>query len=476
MFFERVFEPGLAHASYLIGCQASGTALVLDPKRDVDTYMEIAKREHLQITHVTETHIHADFLSGARELSELSGAEILLSDEGGADWQYAFEHVGLRHGQTFCVGNLEFKVLHTPGHTPEHISFLLFDRAASSEPLMVFTGDFIFVGDVGRPDLLEKAAGLKGTQEKGARQMWDSLQLFRALPEFIQVWPAHGAGTACGKALGSVPSSTVGYETRVNWAFQLERGAFTAELLAGQPEPPRYFAVMKKLNKEKRKVLPLLPRVPKFDLSRFDVAAADGATLLDVRNPRSFAAAHIPGSINIPLAKSLSTWAGWLLDYDRDVVLVAAPGDVERAQRALFRIGLDRIVGFLPDVGSWRDAGRKAGQLHQVLPADVPTLLAAKQAVVVDVRGQIEHEGVHIPGSLHIHGGFLRDRAGEVPKDRPVIVHCQSGGRSAIATSVLKSLGYESVYNLEGGIKGWIQSGLPVERKESGAAIYADLE
>jgi hydroxyacylglutathione hydrolase len=464
MYFERVYEPGLAHASYVVGCQATGTALVLDPKRDVDTYLEIARREGLQITFVAETHIHADFLSGARELSELTGAELLLSDEGGPDWQYAFEHVGLRHGQIFRVGNLEFKVLHTPGHTPEHIMFLLSDRAASSEPLLALTGDFVFVGDVGRPDLLEKAAGLKGTQELGARQMWESLEVFRALPDFVQVWPAHGAGSACGKALGSVPSSTVGYEKRVSWAFRREREAFQSELLFGQPEPPRYFGMMKKLNKEKRKLVPTLPRLQELDLTRFDIAVSDGAALLDVRDRRAFATAHIPGSINIPLSKSLSTWAGWLLDYDKDIVLIAALTDVERAQRALLRIGFDRIVGYLPDVGLWREKGRKTGQLQKVLPAEVPALVADQQALVIDVRAQTEHEEAHIPGALNIHCGLLRDRAGEVPRDRPVILHCQSGGRSAIATSVLKSLGYESVFNLEGGIEGWGQHGLPVER------------
>lgn len=465
MYFERIYESGLAHASYLIGCQASGTALVIDPKRDVDTYVEIARREKLQITHVTETHIHADFLSGARELSELTGAELLLSDEGGSDWQYAFEHLGLRHGQIIPVGNLEFKVLHTPGHTPEHISFLLSDRAARAVPLMMFTGDFVFVGDVGRPDLLEKAAGMKGTQEKGARQMWESLEIFRALPEFIQVWPAHGAGSACGKALGSVPSTTVGYEKRVGWAFKLDREAFTRELLSGQPEAPRYFAMMKKLNKEKRKLLSVLPRVPELDLARVDLAMADGAAVLDVRNSKAFAAAHIPGSLSIPLAKSLSTWAGWLLDYDRDIVLVAAPGDVIAAQRALIRIGLDRILGFVPDVALWREAGRKTSQLQQILPADASSLLTDQRALMVDVRGQVEHQVARIPGAVNIHGGHLLVRTSEVPKDRPVILQCNSGGSSAIATSVLKSLGYESVYNLEGGIQGWIKNGLPVERK-----------
>lgn len=470
MFFERIFEPGLAHASYLVGCQASGTALVLDPKRDVDTYLEIARREKLQITHVAETHIHADFLSGSRELSELTGALLLLSDEGGPDWQYAFEHVGLRHGATFRVGNLDFKVLHTPGHTPEHISFVLTDRAAANEPLMAFTGDFVFVGDVGRPDLLELAVGIKGSQEKGAQQLWESLQSFRALPEFIQIWPAHGAGSACGKAPGSLPSSTLGYELRTNWGFRLERTAFATELLSGQPEPPAYFAVMKRLNREPRALLPVLTRPVELELTKFDIAVADGAIILDVRDRKSFAAAHIPNSINIPPTEPLSTWAGWLLDYDHDIVLVTSPADVERAQRALVRIGLDRIQGFLPDVNVWRHAGRKTAQLQQIPPADAQALIEGRGAVVVDVRAKAEHDAVRIPGAFHIHGGLLRHRVSEVPRDRPVILHCQGGGRSGIATSLLRSLGYEAVYNLEGGIKSWMQNGLPVERNSPGSA------
>jgi hydroxyacylglutathione hydrolase len=468
MYFERIYEPGLAHASYLVGCQASGTALVIDPKRDVDTYLDIARREHLQIAYATETHIHADFLSGARELSALTGAELLLSDEGGPEWQYAFDHVGLRHGQVFAVGRLELKVLHTPGHTPEHICFLLSDRAASPEPLMIFTGDFVFVGDVGRPDLLEKAAGLKGTQEKGARQMWESLEIFRGLPDFVQVWPAHGAGSACGKALGTVPSSTVGYEKRVNWAFRIDRENFAAELLSGQPEPPRYFATMKRLNKEERRVVAVPPRPLALDLPRFDRIVADGASILDVRDRRTFAASHIPGSVNIPVTKSLSTWAGWLLDYEKDLVLVCPESDLDRAQRALLRIGLDRLAGYLPDVAVWRDSGRKMAQLQQVHPDEVPKLVQTGSAVILDVRGLEEHKIQRIPGALHIHGGLLKGRTSDIPKDRPVIVHCQSGGRSAIATSVLKSLGYDNVYNLEGGITGWIQRGLPYEHTGTG--------
>ena len=239
MFFQHVYDKSLAQGSYVIGCQATGNAIVIDAKRDIDTYLKIAKENNFKITHLTETHIHADFLSGTRELAAVTGAEVLLSDEGGPDWQYEFPHTGLKDGDIIRIGNLSLEVIHTPGHTPESISFLLRDHPASDEPVMIFTGDFVFVGDIGRPDLLEKAAGIEGTKEEGASQMFQSLKKFRGLPPHIQVWPGHGAGSACGKALGAVPSSTVGYELIQNWAFKYNKAEeFSNELLAGQPEPP----------------------------------------------------------------------------------------------------------------------------------------------------------------------------------------------------------------------------------------------
>jgi len=219
MFFQHVYDKSLAQASYFIGCQKAGVAAVIDPKRDVDTYLEIAKANNMTITHIFETHIHADFLAGSRELAQLTGAQLYLSDEGGEGWEYEFPHVGLKDNDIVKLGNLSFKVLHTPGHTPESISFLLTDHPASNEPVMLFTGDFVFVGDIGRPDLLEKAAGMVGTQDKGAKQMYQSIKKFNALADYIQVWPGHGAGSACGKVLGEVPSSSVGCEKRLYWVF-----------------------------------------------------------------------------------------------------------------------------------------------------------------------------------------------------------------------------------------------------------------
>jgi len=318
MFFQHVYDKSLAQASYVIGCQKTGEAIVIDAKRDIDTYLDIANQNNLKITHVTETHIHADFLAGTREIAAVTGAKMYLSDEGGPDWSYEFDHIGLKDGDNIKVGNLNLEVIHTPGHTPESISFLLTDNPATREPVMLFTGDFVFVGDIGRPDLLEKAAGLKGTQDKGAEDMYKSIKKFSNLPPYLQVWPGHGAGSACGKALGAVPSTTVGYELIRNWAFQYEdnKKGFVDYLLEGQPEPPKYFAMMKKLNKVDRPLLTAVPKHKKLSPAEFKVAYDKGVKVIDARDKAKFAEGHIPNTIHIQGNNSFSTWAGWVLNYE----------------------------------------------------------------------------------------------------------------------------------------------------------------
>ncbi|MBA3533266.1 MAG: MBL fold metallo-hydrolase, partial [Ardenticatenales bacterium] len=250
MILRYLYDSNLAQASYLVGCAATGEALIIDPNREVEQYIAAAAREGLRITAVTETHIHADFLSGARELADKTGARLYLSDEGGPEWSYGFAHLGLKDGDTFMVGNVRLEALHTPGHTPEHVAFLLTDTANAAEPMGIFSGDFVFVGDIGRPDLLESAAGVADSKEPGARTLYRSVQRFKQYPDYLQLWPGHGAGSACGKALGAIPSTTLGYERRFNWAFTTQdEESFIATVLDGQPEPPRYFAQMKRLNK-----------------------------------------------------------------------------------------------------------------------------------------------------------------------------------------------------------------------------------
>lgn len=469
MFFQHIYERGLAQASYLVGCQATGEAIVIDPRRDIDEYLELAEKHKLRITHITETHIHADFLSGSRELAAATGATMYLSDEGGADWQYQFEHVGLRDGDVISVGNLRLQVMHTPGHTPEHISFLLTDTPAGDVPVMIFTGDFVFVGDVGRPDLLEKAAGIQGTRIQGARDMFHSLKRFKALPDHVQVWPAHGAGSACGKALGAVPSSTVGYEKLVNWALRIEdEETFVNELLEGQPEPPKYFAMMKKLNKVGPAVLGGLPHPARFTIAQFDQAVKQNVTIVDTRDKLSFAGGHYPGSINIQDNTAFSTWAGWMLDYEHPFLLVAAESRITELTRALIRIGLDNIAGYVTDMDRIGDAGYPIRVLEQIT---VDELNAKRDSYrVLDVRGETEHLAGHIPGALHVHAGYLAEVLETLPRDEMLAVHCVSGDRSSIASSYLLAKGFSNVRNLTCGFNGWKQRGYEVVHGQVPAA------
>jgi len=474
MILKRFYDEKLAQASYLIGCAATGDALVVDPNRDVEQYVRAAAAEGVRVTHVTETHIHADFVSGARELAERTGAKLHLSDEGGEDWRYAFAEASgavlLRDGDTFRVGNVRIDVLHTPGHTPEHLSFLVTDTAAADVPMGVLTGDFVFVGDVGRPDLLEKAAGVEGTMEAGARTLFRSLQEFRERPDYLQVWPGHGAGSACGKGLSAVPHSTVGYERRFNWGLSADdEEGFVRAVLAGQPEPPRYFAEMKRINREGPRVLGGMPRPPRLEDARLAELLEEGALVVDTRRAADFAAGHVPGTLGIPLNRSFTTWAGWLVPYDRDFYLIlddADPASVDEAVRDLAMIGLDRVAGWF-GAGAV-DARAAAGGGLQSTPRITSPELAERMrdgsVAVLDVRGAAEWEAGHLPGVGNVPLGYLADRLAEIPRDRPLVVHCQSGMRSAIAAGLLQAKGFTNVIDLAGGYADWKAGGHPTER------------
>lgn len=454
MFFQHVFDKSLAQGSYFIGCQATGEAIVIDAQRDTDVYLEIAKTNNLRITHIAETHIHADFLCGSRELAAVTGAKMYLSDEGGPDWQYEFSHVGVKNGSIIKVGNLTLEVMHTPGHTPESISFLLTDHPATAQPIMIFTGDFVFVGDIGRPDLLEKAAGLIGTKEIGAKQMFQSLKKFAALPEFVQVWSAHGAGSACGKALGAVHSSTVGYEKIRNWAFQYseDETGFISYLLADQPEPPKYFAMMKHLNKVDRPLLVEVPKHSKLSKEQFLTAYGNGIKVIDTRNKVDFANGFLPNSYNIQNNNSIATWAGWLLNYQEQFILVADDNEMDGLTRKLMRIGLDNIYGYISNVENLDIELQKA----DVISIDEFKNYISKENVqIVDVRGATEFEAGHIQGAVNIFVGTLQDHLAQISKEKQIVIHCQSGDRSAIANSILARNGYSNVKNYAGGMKEW---------------------
>lgn len=456
MFFQHIFESSLAHASYLIGCQAKGVAIVIDPKRDVDTYLSIAEKNNLKITHIAETHIHADYLSGSLELASLTGAQLYLSDEGGPEWQYDFDHIGLKHQDEIKLGNLIFKVLHTPGHTPESISFLLTDTPATSEPVMLFTGDFVFVGDVGRPDLLENAAGLIGTKEIGAHQMFESLKIFANLPEFVQVWPAHGAGSACGKALGAVPSTTIGYEKVRNWALQFGNNevGFVEELLSGQPEPPKYFAMMKKLNKIKRPLLTSVPNYKELETNEFVSHYQNNVTVIDTRHKIEFAKGFIPNSINIQNNKAFSNWAGWILDYNNPFILIVSKDQLEDVTRKLMRIGIDQAIGFItPETIT--TLGLPLEKQKIIDFEEMNNALNNPNAQILDVRNENEFKTAHLPNATHLFVGTLTENLHKIETNKELYLHCQSGDRATIATSLLYRAGIKKIKNYSGSMKDW---------------------
>ena len=461
MFVKRFFEPSLAQASYLIGCQQVDEAIVIDANRDVEQYIEAAAQEGLRITHVTETHIHADYVSGSRELAQRTGASLCLSDEGDSDWKYQFEHSRkLKHGDRITIGNIRLDVLHTPGHTPEHLTFLITDGAAADRPIAAVTGDFVFVGDVGRPDLLEKAANIKGTMEAGARVLYASLQAFAKHEDWLQIWPGHGAGSACGKGISAIPASTLGYEKRYNWAFNKKSEAeFVDAVLTGQPEPPKYFAKMKRVNKEGPAILGGFHIPAKLDAARLPELIERKALVIDTRPATEYAAGHLLGTINIPFNSSFVTWAGWLVQTDDFYLIVdsaTASARLEELSRSLALIGIDRITGYF-------DASAAIGRatIPQITPKELaPTL---KNVTVLDVRSANEWDEGHLAGATHIPLGYLVDRLGDIPPNIPVVVQCQSGGRSSIAASILERAGFRDVSNLIGGLSAWTASGLPIE-------------
>lgn len=474
MLLKRFYDDKLAQASYLIACQATGDAIVIDPNRDIDQYVRAAEAEGVRLAYVTETHIHADFVSGSRELAARVGARLLLSDEGGDDWRYAFaasDHARLLHdGDVIQVGNIRLDVLHTPGHTPEHISFLVTDGAATDRPMGALTGDFIFVGDVGRPDLLERAAKITGTMEGSARSLFTSIQRFSALPDYLQLWPGHGAGSACGKALGAVPSTTLGYEKIANWALAPQTEAeFVEHVLAGQPEPPKYFADMKRINREGPSALGGFHAPPRMDPAVLPMVIDSGTLVVDTRAADRFAAEFVPGTINIPLDRSFTNWTGSLLPFDRDFYLIIDDGDhrhVDESSRDLAMIGLDRLAGYfgIEAIDAFRTDGGKTGAVRQVTVEEIARRDREHDVQVVDVRGASEWDAGHIPGVQNIPLVTLADHLDRLTPDRPVVVHCQGGGRSSIAASLLKARGFEDVSNLVGGIRAWSAAGLPVEK------------
>jgi hydroxyacylglutathione hydrolase len=472
MLFKRFYDDNLAQASYLIACEQTREALVVDPNLDIAQYTRAAGAERVRITNVTETHVHADFVSGAQALAAATGAKLHLSAEGTKEWGYTSDALEraqkLRDGSQISFGSVRIYTAHTPGHTPEHLIFLVSDLERGSDPVGALTGDFVFVGDVGRPDLLERAAGAQGSMERSAAELYRSVQKFKERPNHLQLWPGHGAGSACGKALGSMPQSTLGYETLFNWAFaEMSEGEFVRRVLEDQPVPPRYFASMKKINRGVHPVSP--PREAPRELTSNDLESAlkNGAVVIDTRPREKFASGHIPGTLNIPANKSFLNWSGALVDENRDLYLITDAESQEAVDRLfadLAKIGLTPNRGYFghPVFNDWMS---RHGKLEEVDQLDAAELRGATNddIQVVDVRGPDEWRRGHLPGAIHIPLAALPDRLGELNSAEPIVLHCKGGSRAAIAASFLKARGMSNVSSLVEGYDGWVKRGFEVE-------------
>ena len=460
MLFRQIYDEDLAHASYLVGCQRSREAIVVDPSRDIDRYVELARRHGLRIVAVAETHIHADFLSGAQELAVAVGARVYVSDEGGIDWNYGwiqdYDATKLRHGDSFSIGKIEFRAVHTPGHTPEHLSYLVTDfGGGANRPMGMLSGDFVFVGDLGRPDLLETAAGVPGVKEASARSLYDSTQTFLQLEDFLQVWPAHGAGSSCGKALGAVPQSTVGYERRFNPAlgFGEEEQPFVDYILADQPEPPLYFGRMKVQNRDGVPRLGELPQPTELDLGRAQLLDPEAVTILDMRSWSAFRQGHLPGALYVPDGAAFFTVAGSYVQPESHIVLVSNPDEVELHSRRLVRIGIDRVMSFVTP--KTVELVEHLEVVPEVSPSELNHELRELGAQVLDVRRAAEVEAGKISDeAIQIAHTRLPRHVNQLDTHRPVYVHCASGVRSAAATAYLRRQGFDAI-NLRGGFAAW---------------------
>ena len=460
MLLERIYDEDLAQASYLIGCQASGEALVIDPRRDLGEVLSRAQAHGLRIVAVTETHIHADYLAGTRELAAATGATVYVSDEGGPDWTYGPEFDGavrMKDGHCIRIGNLTVEAVHTPGHTPEHMSLLVTDGPQAAEPGYLFSGDFVFVGDLGRPDLLDEAAGGVDTRFVGAQQMYASLRdRFLALPDYVQVHPAHGAGSACGKALGAIPSTTVGYERAFAWWSHYLRNddeqGFIDELLGGQPDAHAYFGRMKRQNREGPAVLGTLPDLVEYTPDRLrQELEEDRVILVDTRHNSLVHEGTVAGSLNIPGAAKTASFGAWAYDPEsetRPVVLLAGSDeDARRMRDHLVRVGIDAVRGWIGSLDG----------LDLVVPRQVsPTELDdVDHVMLLDVRNKTEFASGHVPGAHQLSGGRVLWHLDELPERGTIVSYCQSGVRNSVAASALRRAGYD-VAEMEGSYQGWV--------------------
>lgn len=478
MFFRQRFIPGLAIYSYLIGDEKTRECAVIDPARDVDTYFQMAREEGMQINHILETHVHADYVSGSVEVKHRTGGKALIhsSGMGGKEWTPPYADHVVRDGDEVVMGSIRLKALHTPGHTPEHLVWLVFDNTRSSDtPWMMFSGDFLFVGDVGRPDLLGEEA-----RKQLASQLYQSV--FKKMPplaDFTEFYPGHGAGSLCGKALGTRGSSTLGFERRFNDALKASsEPAWINQLLDGMPTAPPYFLKMKAVNAAGPKVLGHeWPGQRRFSAKQFQAQTSKEGIILDMRSKEAFAAAHIPKALSIPLGQNASTWAGWVLPYDQPLYLVLE--DMSKIQEAithLIRIGFDNIQGTLEGgMEAWENAGLPVVTLSVQSVHNLYQQLKKKDTdlTVLDVRTPREWQGGHIEGAKHIHAGLLQKNLASLNRQKPVAVVCGTGYRASIAGSILLREGFSNVTNVLGGMTAWKAAELPTVCEGTGAKCQA---
>jgi hydroxyacylglutathione hydrolase len=464
VILEQFYLGCLAHASYLIGDARTGTAAVVDPQRDVDQYVASAAAQGLTIAHVLLTHFHADFIAGHLELRDRTGAEIYLGAAAKAEYRFT----PLADGDVVEFGDVRLQALETPGHTPESISIKVYDLAHDGErPYAVLTGDTLFVGDVGRPDLRVALGWSAG--DLGAL-LYDSLRnKLLTLPDSSLVYPAHGAGSLCGKAISKETVSTIGEQRRVNYALQpMGKPEFIALVTADQPDAPAYFTYDAVLNSRERPTLDqMLARdLQPLTIERVLALQAEGAQILDTREAVEFAAAHVAGSVNVGLGGQYATWAGTVLSPDRPIVVIADPGREQESAVRLGRIGFDRIAGYLEggmaSLASRSDVTRSTERVSAPLAAERLAGTGGPVPVAIDVRGPGERARAHVAGSVSLPLNHLAEHLGDIPRDRPLLVYCAGGYRSSIAASLLQRDGFTNVAEIAGGITAWEAAHLPV--------------
>ena len=454
MYFEQFYLGCLAHASYLLGSKGEG--IVVDPQRDVEIYLEAARKNGLKIRYIFETHLHADFVSGHRELAARTGAEIYLSRHAGA----TFPHVDVDDGYTLRVGKLKIEVLATPGHTPESISLLVTDEEKGDQPWAVLTGDTLFIGDVGRPDLSPTH-----TPVQLAGMLHDSLnRKLMTLPDAVLVYPAHGAGSLCGRNMRAERFSTIGTERLTNYALQIrDRDEFVRQMTSNLPARPDYFLEDAAINRTGAPALSDLPALKSITAQELKAMLDKGAMALDVRPGAEFVAGHVPGSVSIPLSGQFASWAGAVLGLSSRPVLIAANADqINEARIRLARIGIEDVAGYLEGgTEGWQKAGLPVEQVNQITPQELAMQLSQGGIGVLDVRREGEFQAGHIEGADWHPLDRFKAALPEINKDSPVAVHCKSGYRSLIAVSVLQRAGYHNVVDVTGGFDAWAGAGLP---------------